>query len=221
MATVRDDILGAGLVALVGLMVASLALSRHRRPVHVVITQGMARGRPGLALHPWRGHRPTDATGVLLVGLIVLGGAAELWSGHYAAGGFLFVSGLLLVYIGWCGLSGRAGNGTVTLTPDGIHQLYAGSEVFIDWEDVCGLITTPTDYIVKTTRPVVPVLHMPRLLLGRRRIWPDAVALPRQNLPPLPFQDMVWLYSTNPSARDELSTDEPVARARQILSSIS
>jgi hypothetical protein len=197
MATVRDDVLAAGFVALVGLMIASLALWRHRRPVDVVVTLGMARGRPGLALHPWRGHWLTEATGVLLVGLIVLGGAAELWSGDYAIAGFLLFSGLLLVYIGWCRLTGRAGDGTVTLTRDGIHKLYAGSEVFIEWEDVCGLVTSPTDFIVETTRPVEPVLHMPRLL-GRRRVWPDAVALPRGSLPPLPFQEMVWLYSTNP-----------------------
>jgi hypothetical protein len=217
MAPSSDEILGAGILALFGLMVLSAALMWSRRPVDVVVTLGTARGRSGLAVHPWRGHWLTQATAVLIVGLIVLGGGAELTSGDYYAAGFLLGSGLLMTYLGWCRLTGRAGDGTVTLTPDGIHQLYAGSEVFVDWDDVRGLVTSPTDFIIETTGPVVPVLHMPRLL-GRRRMWPEAVALPRRNLPPLPFQEMVWLYSTNPAIRDELSTDEPVERARAILS---
>jgi hypothetical protein len=49
----------------------------------VVVTPGTARGRPGLALHPWRGHWLTQATGGLLVALIVLEGVATLWSGSY------------------------------------------------------------------------------------------------------------------------------------------
>jgi len=36
-------------------------------------------------------------------------------------------------------------------------------------------------------------------------------------LPPLPYQEMIELYSTYPPARDVLATPEPVARARTLL----
>jgi hypothetical protein len=45
----------------------------------------------------------------------------------------------------------------------------------------------------------------------------DAISLPRQNLPPLPYQEIVELYSTSPAAREELATEEPVRRARRML----
>ena len=102
-------------------------------------------------------------------------------------------------YVGWCRATGRAGDGTITMTPEGLHQRYAGSEVLIDWDDVRGLVTTPTDFIVETSRPVVPTQHMLPLVGGRRGVVaPEAVALPRRALPSLPFQAMIELYSTAP-----------------------
>ncbi|TCM47901.1 hypothetical protein [Kribbella sp. VKM Ac-2568] len=213
-----DSVLGAGILSLFGLMAVSLALGARRRPPDVVVTLGTARGRSGLAVHPWRGHWTTQAMGGLIIGLIVLMGLWEIGSSNYYAAAFFVGSGLLMAYLGWCRLTGRAGDGTVTLTPEGIHQLYAGSEVFVDWEDVRGLVTTRTDFIIETTRPVVPVHHLPPLLGRRGLVRDDAIALPRRHLPPLPFQEMVWLYSTSSAARDELGTDEPLKRARSILS---
>ena len=122
-----------------------------------------------------------------------------------------------MAYVGWCRATGRAGDGTITLTPDGIHQLYAGSEVLIPWEDVRGLVTTRTAFVVETSRPVLPVHHMPPRLSRRSVLTEDAVSLPRRNLPPLPFQQMNELYATNPVARDRLGTDETIGRARELL----
>jgi hypothetical protein len=43
------------------------------------------------------------------------------------------------------------------------------------------------------------------------------MALPHRHLPPLPYQQMIELYSTKPAARAELATDEPVERGRQLV----
>ena len=91
---------------------------------------------------------------------------------------------------------------------------------FVPWDDVRGLVTTRADFIVETTRPVVPVHHMPPILSRRRIVAEDAVSLPRRNLPPLPFQEMIELYSTSYAARDELGTGEATERARGILTGI-
>src|SRR5690349_948758 len=102
--------------------------------------------------------------------------------------------------IAWARTTERAGDGS-TLTPDGLHHLYAGCEVWVPWEDVRGLVTTPTDFIVEVARPVVPTHHM-LPVLGRRRVVSDqAVVLPRRGLP-LPYQDKIALYSENRAARD-------------------
>jgi len=86
---------------------------------------------------------------------------------------------------------------------------------------VRGLVTTRTDFIVETTRPVVPVHHMPPFLSPRSVVTEGAVSLPRRNLPPLPFQEMIELYSTSPAARGELATGEAIQRTRGLLTSAS
>jgi hypothetical protein len=217
---VNDSARGLAGLVVFGLMVLSVVLRWRRRPPDEVVTHGRARGRPGLAVHPWRGHWVSGAVGWLLLGLLVLWGLLAMGSNSYAAG-LLLVCALPMCYVGWCRATGRAGDGTITLTPAGIHQRYAGSEVFIDWQDVRGLVTTPTDFIVETSHPVVPVQHMLPLVGGRRGVvTQDAVALPRRGLPPLPFQEMVELYATSPAARDLLGTDEAVQRTRGMLTTI-
>ena len=215
-----DDVLGWGMIALLATMVAAVALLWRRRPPEAVVTVGTVRGQRGLAIHPWRGHWFSTAVAWLLLALLVIWGLSEIGSNNYAAGFFL-VCALLMGYVGWCRVTGRAGDGTITLTPEGIHQLYAGSEVFIDWDDVRGLVTTPKDFIVETTRPVIPTQHMLPLVGGRRSlVMDDAITLPRRGLPPLPFQDMVYLYSTSSTARDELGGAEVVERARGLLAEL-
>jgi hypothetical protein len=61
---------------------------------------------------------------------------------------------------------------------------------------------------------------MPPFLSRRNIVTEGAVSLPRRNLPPLPYQEMIELYSTSSAARDELGTDETIQRARGILTSI-
>lgn len=212
-----DSALGVFVLVVFGLMVAAVALLWRRRPPEAVITVGTVGGQRGLAIHPWRGHWLTKAVAYLLLGLLVIWGLSQIGSNNYAATLFLGC-GLLLGYLGWCRATGRAGDGTITLTPEGIHQLYAGSEVFIPWENVRGLVTTSSDFIVETTRPVIPTQHMLPLVGGRRAVVrDDAIALPRRGLPPLPFQEIIHLYSTHSTARDELGTDEAIERARRIL----
>ena len=206
----------AVLVAIVLVLVTPIALSLHERPPEHVVTSGAARGLPGLAIHPARGHPLTLVTGWLMVVGVALLGVYSLGRSGYAAA-FCLLGAAALAYIAWAKTTGRAGDGTLTLTPDCVHQLYAGSEVFVPWEDVRGLVTTPTDFIVEITRPVVPVLHMMPLLGRRRVVSEEAVVLPRRGLPPLPYQDMIALYSENRAARDELATEEPVRRYREML----
>jgi hypothetical protein len=212
-----DRALGVVGLVVFGLMVAAVALLWRRRPAEAVVTVGTARGRRGLAIHPWRGHWFTNAVAWLLLAMLVTWGLSQIGSNNFAAA-VMLVAALLMAYVGWCRATGRAGDGTITLTPEGIHQLYAGSEVFVPWEDVRGLVTTPTDFIVETTQPVIPTQHMLPLVGGRRSVvTDDAIALPRRGLPPLPFQEMIHLYSTNPTARDDLGTDQTIERARSIL----
>ena len=212
-----DSVLGLAALTVIGLMLLSLVLGWRRRPAEAVIQVGTVRGRAGLAVHPWRGHWLQIAVGWLLLALLVVWGLSFLGSSALASG-LILLCGLLMGYVGWCRATGRAGDGTITMTPEGLHQRYAGSEVLIDWDDVRGLVTTPTDFIVETSRPVVPTQHMLPLVGGRRGVVaPEAVALPRRGLPPLPFQAMIELYSTSPAARDELGTEEVVQRARAIL----
>jgi len=206
----------AALAVLALLVVVPVTLSWHRRAPEAVVTRGSARGRAGMAIHPGRGHPAlVPLSWILAAGVIALG----LWylgSSPYAAVIFI-VTGLYLLYILWARATDRAGDGTLTLTPEGLHQRYSGSDVFVPWDAVRGLVTTRTDFIVETTTPVVPVQHM--WSFGRRRsvVTADAISLPRQNLPPLPYQAMVELYSTTPAARDELATEEPIRRARGML----
>ena len=208
----------AALAVLALIVVVPVALSWHRRPPEAVVTQGSARGRAGMAIHPGRGHSAVaPMSWVLAAGVIALG----LWylgSSPYAAVTFI-VTGLYLLYLVWARATGRAGDGTLTLTPEGLHQRYSGSDVFVPWDVVRGLVTTRTDFIVETTMPVVPVQHMWSFGWRRSVVTADAISLPRQNLPPLPYQEMVELYSTTPAARDELATEEPVRRARGVLRS--
>jgi len=203
-----------GLIVIV-FLIAVIVLDNRRRPLESVITTGRARGRTGLALHPWRGHPRIMVAGWIMIAGVAALGVVALGRYPYAAV-LLFLAAAVMAYIGWARVTGRAGDGTLTLTPEGIHQLYAGSEVFIPWEDVRGLVTTRTDFIVETTRPVVPERHMLPLMGRRSVVLPEAIALPRRHLPPLPYQQMVELYSTNPAARDELDSEEVVLRARDI-----
>ncbi len=211
---------GIGVLAVIGVLLATpIALALHRRKPEEVVRAGSSHGRPGMAIHPWRGHRYTIAlVWVFVFGVIALG-LSYIGSSPYAAA-FFIAAGLFFLYLGWARATGRAGDGTLTLTPEGIHQLWAGSEVFVPWDDVHRLVTTRTDLIVETTRPVVPVHHMPPFLSRRSIVTAGAVSLPRRNLPPLPFQEMIELYSTSSAARDELGTDETIERARGILTSI-
>ncbi len=208
-----------GVAALAGLLavpIGIILLTRWRRPIEDVVTTGSAQGRTGLSIHPHRGHPSVNVIAVIIVlGVLALG----LWylnSSLYAAGFFL-IGGGLMVYVGWARVTGRAGDGTLTFTPAGLHQLYGGSEVFVPWDDVKGLVTTPTEFIVETRRPVVPVHHMLPLFGRRTVVTEEAIGLPHRHLPLLPYQEMVELYSTSPAARDELATDAPVQRARDYI----
>src|SRR3954447_16937900 len=138
-----DTISGiAAMAALALIVVAPIALALHRRPPEEVVTTGSARGRAGMAIHPWRGHRASSpvswvlAAGVTALGLYFLGSSA------YAAAVFIG-AGLYLLYLLWARTTGRAGDGTLTLTPEGLHQLHAGSQVFVPWDAVRGLVTPP------------------------------------------------------------------------------
>jgi hypothetical protein len=217
-AKMSDTVSGiAALAVLALLVVVPIALSWHPRPPEAIVTRGAARGRGGMAIHPWRGHPAVvPLSWILAAGVLALG----LWyvgSSPYAAVTFIVI-GLYLLYIMWARATDRAGDGTLTLTPEGLHQRYSGSEVFVPWDAVRGLVTTRTDFIVETTMPIVPAQHMWSFRRRRRSVLTaDAISLPRQNLPPLPYQEMVELYSTTPAARDELATEEPVRRARDML----
>lgn len=212
-----DTISGIAVLAALAIIVAvPVALSQHRRPPEAVVTRGSARGRAGMAIHPWRGHPAVvPLSWVMAAGVTALG-VRYLGSSAYAAATFIVI-GLYLLYLLWARATGRAGDGTLTLTPEGLHQLWSGSEVFVPWDAVRGLVTTRTDFIVETTGPVVPVHHMWPFRRRRHVVTADAISLPRQNLPPLPYQEMVELYCTSPAARDELATEEPVRRARGML----
>jgi hypothetical protein len=206
----------AALAVVLGVPLGIILLTQRRRPIEDVVTTGSARGQTGLAIHPHRGHPFVNVIAVVIVLGVLALGAWYLDSSPYAAG-FCFIGGGLMAYLGWARATGRAGDGTLTFTPQGLHQFYGGSEVFVPWDDVKGLVTTPTELIVETTRPVIPVHHM-LPLFGRRGVVTDeAIGLPHRQLPPLPFQEMVELYSTSPAARDELATDAPVQRARELL----
>jgi hypothetical protein len=210
--------LGGALAIAVLVLVCAVPvlLSLRRRPVDDVVTLEPAAGTCALAIHPERGHRllPVLAWAFAL-GLLAVG-VASLRPAPYAAA-FCLVVGALLVYLGWARATGRAGDGTLTLTPEGIHQLWGGSDVFVPWDDVRGLVTTPRLLIVETRRPARRRRTLP-LLGGRRTILQaDAVSIPHSFLPALPYQEMVELYATSPEARRELATDEPVERARRLL----
>ncbi len=216
MRDLSNSALGVLGLAVVVLLVAVLVLNWRRRPAESVITTGTARGRTGLAVHPWRGHPNIMVAGWIMVAGVAVLGVVALGESGYAAG-LLLLGAALMAYVGWARVTGRAGDGTLTLTPEGIHQVYAGSEVFVPWDDVRGLVTTPTDFIVETTRPVVPVQHTWPIMGRRGVVTPEAIALPRRHLPPLPYQEMVELYSTSAAARDELGTAEAVQRVRGML----
>jgi len=170
----RRSTLGLLCLVVMAVLVASLVLSFRRKPADEVITTGSARGQAGLAIHSWRGHRLTLGLGWAFAVGVTLLGVWYLQSSPYAAGLFV-LAGLAMLYLAWSRATGRAGDGTLTLTPEGVHQLCAGSEVFVPWDDVRGLVTTPTDFILETTRPAVPVHPMVPFLGRRKVVRPDAV----------------------------------------------
>ena len=162
-------------IAVFALLLLSWVLGMRRRPADEVVTRGTARGQQGLAIHPWRGHPAGDIAPWLIgIGVTVLG----LWSfGTSAYPGVLFTAaGLYFLYVAWTRATGRMGDGTLTLTPEGMHQLIGGSEVFVPWDTVRGMVTTPQELIIETTEPVVPVLHTPRIARTKRIVeQPDAI----------------------------------------------
>ena len=83
-------------------MLVALVLAARRRPPEAVITIGSARGRPGLAIHPWRGHSSTTAVAWLLLALILIFGLYEIGRSNYYAAGFLLGGGLAMACVGWC-----------------------------------------------------------------------------------------------------------------------
>jgi hypothetical protein len=213
------DIAGglAAIACLLLVCVVPIVLSVRTRPVDDVVTMAAAgRGQPGLEIHPDRGHWQLPIVGSMFVGGLLALGLWYLESSPYAAA-FVLVPSMYLVYRGWAHATGRAGDGTVTLTPEGIHQLWGGSEVLVPWDEVRGLVTTPKDLIVETLHRVRPRQTLP-LLGGRRAIeQDDAVSLPSWFLPPLPYQEMIELYATSQASRQELVTDEVVKRARPLV----
>jgi hypothetical protein len=213
-----SDVVG-GLIAIASVLLlcaVPVALAALPRPIEDVLTTGWAGGRRGLAIHPDRGHRLLLVIGWLPIGGVLALGVWYLGSSPYAAA-FLLVTGAYMAYLGWAQATGRAGDGTLTLTSAGIHQFWAGSEIHVPWDDVRGLVTTPKVLIVETRRRVQPRRSLP-LLGGRRSVQQDhAVSLPYRFLPPLPYQEMIERYATSPASRGELSTDEPVERARRLL----
>ena len=208
-----------GLIAIAVLLLlcaVPVALSLRPRPVQSVLTTASAGGSRGLAIHPCRGQGALRVLGWVFVGALLIAGAWYLSSSLYAATLFL-APGAYLAYAGWAQATGRAGDGTVTLTPQGIHQLWGSSEVLVPWDDVRGLVTTPKELIVETRRHVRPRRTLP-LLGGRRTIeQAEAVSLPYAFLPALPYQEMIELYATSPASRAELGTDEMLERTRRLL----
>lgn len=208
---------GALALAALGLLCAvPIYLSMRRRAVDDVVTLGWVDGARGLAVHPERGHRLLRVLAwAVSLGLVAVG-VALLHPAPYG-GSLTLVVGAYLVYRSWALATGRTGDGTLTFTAEGIHQLWSASEIFVPWDDVRGLVTTPKDFIVETTHPVQHRRTLP-LVGGHRRVrLEDAVSLPHTFLPLLPYQEMVELYATNPESRRELTSDAPVERARQIL----
>ena len=216
-----DRVVGGLVLAGIVMVVVGAVLSRRRRPAVQVITSGCAHGSAGLVIHPWRGHAfAIVGSWLCAVGVTVLG-LSYVDTSVFAAvvvGG----AGLLLLYLVWAGASGRGGDGTLTLTPLGLHQRWRGSDVFVPWDAVTGLVTSRQELIIETASPIVPVRHLPRWL-GRARVvaTDEAIGLPHWMLPPLPYQEMIELYSTYPPARDELATSEPVIRARTLLEQVA
>jgi hypothetical protein len=131
------EVLG-GVLAVLGLLaLCAVPIVLSRGPVQDVVTPGSAAGQPGLAIHPDRGHRFMPAVGGLItVGVLALG-ASYVGRSPHAAATFLTV-GAYVVYLVWARATGRAGDGTVTETPQGIHQLWAASEVFVPWGTCAG-----------------------------------------------------------------------------------
>ena len=212
------DVLG-GLAAVAGLLLicaVPIVLSVRPRPVQDVVTPASAGSAPGLVIHPDRGHWLLRPLGWIFIGGVCALGVWYVGSAPYAAA-FFVVAGAYLLYSGWAHATGRAGDGTIRLTPNGIHQLWGGSELLVPWDEVRGLVTTPKELIIETRRRVQPRRTLP-LLGGRRAVEEDAaVSMPHRFLPPLPYQEMIEMYSTSPTAREELATDEPVERARRLL----
>ena len=205
------------IAALVLVCAVPVLLSVRRRAVDEVVTPGSAEGTPGLAIHPERGHRLLPLLAwAFIIGMLAVGvGFAPIGTVRSRRSSSLV--GAFFVYLGWARATGRAGDGTLTLTADGIHQLWGGSDVFVPWDDVRGLVTTPRELIVETRHPARRRRTLP-LLGGRRAIvQADAISIPHAFLPALPYQEMVELYATSPGSRQELATDEPVERARRLL----
>ena len=187
-----SDVVG-GLIAIASVLLlcaVPVALAALPRPIEDVLTTGSAGGRRGLAIHPDRGHRLLLVIGWLPIGGVLALGVWYLGSSPYAAA-FLLVTGAYMAYLGWARATGRAGDGTLTLTSAGIHQFWAGSEILVPWDDVRGLVTTPKVLIVETRRRVQPRRSLP--LLGGRRSRPArpcrVAALPVPAAAALPRDD--------------------------------
>jgi len=97
----------AALAVIAVLLMTPIALALHRRQPQEVVTAGSAHGRPGMAIHPWRGRRFTIVLAwVLALGVAALG-PSYLGSSLYAAALFI-AAGVFLLCLGSARVTGRA-----------------------------------------------------------------------------------------------------------------
>lgn len=153
---------------------------------------------------------------VLLLAATGLVAGIEAWAEIQAGALILVGFGVYLIPIYFFMQTGRFGDGSLWLTPEGIHQHIGGVEAGVRWDDITRVVPTPTGALLTCDTGLIRRRRVPRIWTGK-----GAAGGPQTMLVQLgnfhtdlhqPLIESIVAWARSPQERHELGTNDSVQR---------